>query len=304
MKFFATRLLAIFFLITFASAHNITANYETRNSDECCRTGCYECSCNPLYCGAFDLQFQIGVAPLLWEGRGTFNAVQCPGVSGNPAVFSLFDIPKFSHFYKVPWIVGGQIGYALSDNVRLYVEFDYVQARTKDNVSLVSLATPVATITFDSQKYRLVEGYVGGRYYWDRWCDRTSFFLGIKAGFVHHHQVEFNSLITPPVSPAVAPVAFTDLVLFNRNTVPSGGINVGLDFCFCGCWSLVLTAELVASCGPQSNPNIAFGQPNAGCSGLAPQPSLPALPNLNNLLIGHIGSELRFPITAAVRYSF
>lgn len=306
MKFFTLRILAALFLISLMPIPLMANRYDD-GKDCCasiCNTCCYECGCNPLYCGAWDIEGQVGVAPILWVDRGIVSEAFCGGplLPGANVIFPFFNVPKFRTLFGVPWTVGGQIGYALSDNIRVYFEANYVQARAKSDVLLTAVGiTPPITILFNNNKYRLVDAYVGFRYYWDRWCDRVSFFLGAKAGLTSHRRVNWAPTIT--VSPA-AGVVIPEIPLFYANTVASGGLNFGFDYCYCGCWSFVLTGEVVASCGPKSNPNIAFGQPSAGCSGLAVQGALPAISGINNLLIGGIGTELRFPVTLGVRYSF
>lgn len=262
-----------------------------RDCEEQCNMNCYECGCNPLYCGAFDLQFQGGIAPILWRNRDEFTNVNCEGFE-NPLV-SLVQIPKFRTFFKLPWTVGGQVGYAWSDNTRVYLEFNYLQANSKNNPSIVTtnpLFVEPETLIFTLSKYKLFDAYVGARYYWDRWCDRVSFFLGAKVGLTHHKRVNFALGITTPSAPTVVVVIPAGTSLFNRNTVVSGGGNFGLDICFCGNWSLVITGEVVASCGPNGNPNVVL-VPTQGTTA-------------TNFLVGHIGTELRFPVTAAIRYSF
>ena len=98
---------------------------------DCCWSSCYECGCNPLYCGAWDLQVQGGVNPITWRQRDDILGLNC--LSTTPlAVFA--STPKFSSLFKVPWIVGGQVGYAWSDNTRVYVEFNYSQAKGKNSI--------------------------------------------------------------------------------------------------------------------------------------------------------------------------
>ena len=283
-----------------ALANSLQANngmQDGRDERSCCWSSCYECGCNPLYCGALDLQFQGGVAPIIWTDRGNFSFVECLGVPAANAIVPIFELPRFFSLFKVPWTVGGQVGYAVDDNIRVYLEFNYLQAKGKGNSSL-SAASASSSQVFGTNpvvltmhKYKLYDVYLGGRYYWDRWCDRVSFFAGAKVGLTYHKSINFDSTIS-------GTTLTTDEHFFRKNTMVSGGLNFGLDFCFCGNWSLVLTGELVASCGPKGN-SIAFGQPGA-CS---TTPTLPA-PGLENILIGSIGTELRFPITAAVRYSF
>lgn len=298
MKFLIQKLFSLM-VIASLYAGNIQADQYIQKDEDCCRKSCYECSCNPLYCGALDLQIQAGIAPILWADRGELDFIQCGGVSPVSAIDKLFNLPKFRTFYRIPWTIGGQIGYAASDNVRFYLEFNYLQARSKKNVAINTIGVAPNTIVFSNGKYKLFDAYVGARYYWDRWCDQLSVFVGVKAGLTQHKRTKFSSTITPPV-PAV--VLTSDLVLFNRKTVPSGGLEIGLDYCICGNWALVLTAEMVASCGPDGAGNIPFGQPSATC-GTIGSPSIPQpIPGVNNLLVGGIGTEIRFPITAAVRY--
>jgi hypothetical protein len=262
---------------------------ETRDCGSC-MTSCYECGCNPLYCGAWDLQVQAGVAPVIWRQRGTIDVVSCSGSVTNP-IFTLFDTPKFSRLFKTPWIVGGQIGYAWSDNTRVYLEFNYSQAKRKHHDFLIegNLVTPNTTFAFDTGKFKVFDAYVGVRYYWDRWCDRISFFLGGKVGLNHHKRARFNGAIAIG---GITPVTIiTDADFFRSNTMVAGGANIGLDICFCGNWSFVITGEVVATCGPRNNGNILIPTNNTPFTG-------------TNLIIGHIGTELRFPVTAAIRYSF
>lgn len=288
-KYLAAALVVAGFNATTVQAHD---NYY----QDCCRpTCCYECSCNPLYCGAWDLQIQAGVAPIRWSNRGDFSIIQCVGLQAANPINVLFEIPQFNHFYKTPWVVGGQIGYHHSDNVRLYVEFDYVQASAKNDVVVATLEP--STYVFNLQKHKLFEAYVGARYYWDRWCDQIAFFLGAKVGLVHYKSVSYDATVAPGNPPVPPFLVFAqDAPLFSNKTRPSGGIDFGLDVCFCGCWSLVVTGSVLASCGPDSNDlNLTTG---SGCVVNT------VIPNVNTVLIGHIGTELRFPVTIGVRRSF
>ncbi len=247
---------------------------------QCCESSCYECGCNPLYCGAWDLQVQGGVNPILWRNRGNWLALNC---SASTPLISYFETPKFSHLYRIPWIVGGQVGYAMSDNTRVYLEFNYSQANHKNNVGI--LAEDGSTFTFgDARKYKLFDAYAGARYYWDRWCDRVSFFLGGKVGLTHHKRLNYDfNFASGNTTP------FTDQNVYRSNTVISGGANVGFDICFCGNWSFVVTGEVVGSCGPRS-----VGPVATVATGLL----------ITQLVVGSVGNELRFPVTAAIRYSF
>lgn len=266
------------------------ANYDYENdymeqSRGCCFSSCYECGCNPLYCGAWDLQIQAGVQPITWRNRGTLYAINA---AATPPVIDSGELLKFSHFFKIPWIVGGQVGYHWSDNVRAYVEFNYSQAKAKAIAVPASVTTGVIEFSTLS-KYKIFDAYFGARYYWDRWCDRVAFFLGAKVGLTHHKgnysNITFQSpAVTPPV------IIATDVQIFHSNNVVSGGADFGFDVCFCGNWSFVITGSVIASCGPRNNPYVPVSSSSTG--------------DVSNLFLAGIGTELRFPVTGAIRYSF
>ncbi len=248
----------------------------------------YECSCEPLYCGAWGVQFQAGIRPILWRNRGDFTVINC---LATPVVSSGVQIPKFSKLFHLPWQVGGQLSYALSANSNIFTEVNYVQAKAKS--TLPSLA-PASLALSGSSKYKLVEWYVGARYYFDRggcWCyfDGLSVFLGGKLGLVHHKGssgFEVTSSICGLCFPNANPCCNNSGSLIARNTAFAGGGQIGLDYCICGNWSLVFCAEVVATCGPA----------NCGANQLGT--------TLNSLIIGGSGTELAFPITLGVKYNF
>lgn len=258
-----------------------------------CWANDYQDSCNPLICGAFDIQAQGGINPITWRNRGEFDTVNCVGFI-DPVV-KIFDTPKFRTFFHIPWIIGGQVGYAYSDNTRIYLEFNYCQASAKDAIAVLTanpLVVPPQTVTFSIKNYRLYDFYCGTRYYFDRWCERISLFLGAKVGLTHHQSVALNTLTIS--APQLAPINVISPAtpLFKNNTSISGGFNAGFDCCFCEDWAFVITGEIVASCGPKSNHNIVLA------------PSVIGIISATNIIVGHIQTELRFPVTAGIRYSF
>jgi hypothetical protein len=249
----------------------------------CCFSSCYECGCNPLYCGAWDLQIQAGVNPIKWRNRGNVLSNNCEGSLLNP-IFVAGSLYNFKHYYKTPWIVGGQVGYHWTDNVRAYVEFNYSQAKAKGDAVPFFLTTAGTDSIFVSSltKYKVFDAYVGARYYWDRWCDRVAFFLGAKVGLTHHKSIDATFFFTD-VADVVVPA-------FASNNVVSGGADFGLDICFCGNWSFVVTGSVLASCAPS-----AVGSPVTVVS---------AAPENTQFVVFGVGTELRFPVTAGIRYSF
>ena len=284
MKFLTAKYLSLALLACAVAGSAQASRCDDNSCEEKCASSCYECGCNPLYCGAWDLQVQGGVNPILWRNRDQILGVNC---SLTPAVAVLFDnAPKFNKLFKTPWIVGGQVGYAWSDNTRLYVEFNYSQTKGKNSVLLASDFNSAVSSTYSFHKYKIFDAYAGVRYYWDRWCDRVAFFLGGKVGLTHHKGASSDLVFA---APAVTNLSLSDVPLFKSHTVVSGGANVGFDVCFCGNWSFVVTGEVVASCGPRNVNNLALTTAFFG---------------FTNILPGSIGTELRFPVTAAIRYSF
>ncbi len=289
MKNLTAKYLSLMMLASLLSGNAAQAGDGYMNNGGDCCPRQYECGCNPLYCGAWDLQVQAGVAPVTWRNRGPLTAINCTVTPpAGPVISLLTATPRFSRFFKTPWIVGAQVGYAMSDNSRVFVEFDYTQASRKDAVVVTNdFVTPTGTTTFTFGKFKLFEAYVGARYYWDRWCDHLSFFLGGKIGLVHHKRQ--NATIALAFT-GITTQTLTD-VPFNRNSsVVAGGGHIGLDYCICGNWSLVLTGEVVASCGPRGVGAIHLTTPTSN--------------GVTDIFTPSIGTALRFPVTLAVRYSF
>ena len=293
----------LFLLCNLASCSNSAFG---RNSDDCCpeQQCCdqvYDCG-NPLNCGAIDFQIQAGVAPTLWTNRGIFSAISCNALSipnFNQSIIPLFKMPRFNKLFKTPWIIGGHIGYALTNDFETYIEFNYRQASGRNFTRFGVKATPNDTVTFNihPSRYKVFDVYLGARYYWGINCGCYDFavFFGGKFGMLHRKQVNATINVTSTACPSEAPLALTCVPFFYRSNSVAAGANVGFEWCL-GCnFSAVFTAEAVATCGPRSNSNIANINP---CATI--------LPNFSptNLVVGGIGTEVFFPITVGLKYSF
>lgn len=269
------KLLYLILLISMVPALNAFLFFDRDNT--------YECSCEPLYCGAWGIQFQAGIRPIIWQNRGQLTLVNCTLI---PSLAVVADVPSFRKLFHLPWQVGGQLSYALSSNTNVFTEVNYAQAKAKNSITFAN-----SNLTFvNLNKYKLIDWYVGARYYGDRgyWCDAVSFFIGGKIGFIHHRGSSASALVQ-----AAANDCCNEADLFGRNTVFAGGGHVGFDYCYCGNWSFVVTAEVVASCGPASPSDVLLTQVASN--------------NLNfatNLFVGHINTEIAFPITLGIKYNF
>lgn len=253
------------------------------------------CLYTALNCGVLDIQVQAGVNPIRWRQKDSFNIVNCDmfALLGINPVLPLFSTPSFNTFFKTPWMVGAQVGYACSDAIRVYGEFNYVQAHSKNSIALSTtnpLIAPIQTFTFTLSNYKLYDFYVGTRYYTRRWCNKIAFFIGGKLGIVHHKAVNFSATVsTAALAPIIIP-AIPVTSLFLRNTSVSGGADFGVDICLNGNLSLVLTGQVIANCGPKANSNIPIAANMIITS--------------TNFVLSPIGTELQFPLTAGIRYNF
>lgn len=300
MKRLTVKKILVALLLCITSVIAIEANID----NDCCRP-VYECACNPLYCGTYSGQVHAGIAPIIWTKRGAVDLLSCSANPSNPVFQLAARFPKFKNLYKLPWTIGAIFGYAWSDNVEVYLEFNYLQATQKQSDIGFSFAfpniVPAQSLLLKFNKYSLIDGYIGIRYYVDRFCNWISPFAGLKVGFTSHRNVK-AALSVNGIPVVVVPSAGFDACVpnvanannrfFTSNTIIAGGFNAGLDICFCGGWSFVITGEFVASCGPRLRTSSVFVTPLA--------PPLSA----TNLILGGIGTELRFPITLGLKKVF
>lgn len=257
-------------------------------SADSCNTRCYECGCNPLNECSWGLQFAAGVRPIIWKHRGDFLAINCN--ESNPLVV-LGELPRFSNLYKTPWQVGFQLSYATSCNTNLFGEFNYAQASSKCDSYFIDNTN----LQINLSKFKLYEAYFGGRYYFDRWCDRVAFFLGAKVGLIHHKKIRTgsftgtseNSLITDCCDDLTRIYDFCD----SHNSF-AGGAHLGFDVCLTGNLSFVMTAEIVATCG-------------CGCGNRFDLNIVDsAFLNASSLITPGVMTELAFPVTFGLKYNF
>lgn len=285
MKFIRYFLLIMLGVTGIATAD---VDYNRRTASEC--GSCYECSCNPLYECSWGLQVAAGVRPIVWKHRGDFFTVNC---LADPVFNTIGELPKFNDLYKTPWQVGVQLSYATSCNTNLFGEFNYAQSRFKCcDFARIGLSNLVLNLT----KYKIYEGYFGLRYYFDRWCDRVAFFLGGKIGALHHKRVQTgafsgiteNSIISECCNDATPLHDFCA-----KYTSFAGGGHLGLDICFCGNWSFVITAEVIASCACGGRRNFTLNTIDSVL-----------LNSASDLLLAGAETELGFPITFGLKYNF
>lgn len=286
MKFF-TPIYMFLLVSTLALTSQIQASFDDFSD---CWSSCYECRCEPLYACSWGVQVQAGVRPILWHDRGCFSTVTplIPTSTVTTTVNNVGEISKFSRLYRVPYQVGGQLSFAWNCNTNIFVEFNYASAHAKNHCNLLGTSGLLLNVS----KYRLYDGYFGGRYYCNRWCNLVSFFVGAKIGFVHHKSIDACFAPAPSIFsyPDYVPTTYN---FFRRNTVFSGGVHAGFDICLSGNWSFVITGEVIANHGPRRS-NI---------TSLSLDDSV-ILNGASSLCIPGVGTELAFPVTFGFKYNF
>jgi len=260
-------------------------------ADDCCPS-----LCNLFTCGDWAYQTRIGVYPTIWRSRGDVFLNTCDCTTSTAVTGSdLGELPKFSKFYKLPWIVGTQIQYSWWDCATLYGELNYFQAsRKKTPQNTLSAINSQLAILLGT--YRGISGYVGLRYNFSGacFCDNVLFFVGAKIGFIYRQNILAHQVtVAPSLAPSCAcPSPFKRDFLKHGARI-SGGGNIGLEYLWCDRWSLVLTGEVVVSGGPKGN----------ACVPLTDQ-EIVQLAGGANLEVQKIKTEISFPVTLGLKYDF
>ena len=82
--------------------------------------------------GPYTGQFHAGIAPIIWTKRGEVDLLSCTANPLNPVLSTSCNIfQNLRTLYKLPWTFGGIFGYSWTDNVEMYLEFNYLQATQK-----------------------------------------------------------------------------------------------------------------------------------------------------------------------------
>lgn len=294
------------FLVIIASATMLNGNdCNPCNGFE--RICCFFRALRPTFdCGSRNIQAHAGITPIVWMQRQNFKLVSC-NIAANTCfgqnlgpLECFFKMPKFNELYKMPWTVGGKIGYSFDECYEVYVEGNYRQAKGKSCFQIrpnINTGTQIINTIFkfnNMSKYSFFDVYLGARTYFDLcWCDPLTAFFGIQIGLAHHKHVKADINFVSTSNTCGAPLNQTCVELFRKHTAFAGGANLGLEYCLrCG-FSLVLTGEIIATCGPNGNPNV-------------PVTELNVVPDISpsNFIVGGIGTEILFPVTLGVKYNF
>jgi hypothetical protein len=266
-----------FALLLIAMAHMQTT---ALINNDCCET------CNYLLPCAWSLEVHGGVNPIQWLNR-----------NDSCCIDGAF-LPKFRSLFKIPWIVGGKVGYNLTECTEIYIEGDYTQAKGKtcNGQTIVCPQSVNGTSILNSQvnKYKAFGIWGGARYYWGFDCfnqcsclERAAFFIGMQVGFVHHRRIDVTLALTNPLGDTPA---FTNTIFLKSNVISAGG-NFGFDLAVNNCFSLVFTVAVLGNGATKNCPVICLDTP------------LPGI-NASTIVVGRFGTELWIPITLGLKYTF
>lgn len=281
------RKFSFFFFSAFFCFSSITASALDSCEDVCCDDEpylidtCY--SSTPLNECAWSISIRGGIAPTAWLNRGDAYIVIPASV---PPVISIGRVKSYNDLFDLPWVAGLELAYNSTGNTQVFVEGVFRSSPNKNSIKrTVEGATPVV-VTERMDDAKTWFGYLGARQYFNRdWiCDSVAPYIGFKAGFVHHDKIRMKFFENSDKKGS-----FT---LFEATTGVSAGVFLGLDCALMESLSLQLQGDLLVSQAIQGKRNI----------------PLPVISNDNrvvtNIIAGRVNSEVSFPITVALRYSF
>jgi hypothetical protein len=283
-----------------------------------------KCTKNVLYPDGFNIRFHSGITPIIWKNRGCMSflstaptrsdstndngnentncvtpffidSFSCKGDDSTTPISSI-QIPKFNKLFATPWAVGVTLGYAVDTHQEVGFQFNYTQARNRHDYFAANMtnteAVPVL-LHINFKKYKNTSGYFFYRYNFERmrcfprdFLGDMAWFLGIKAGLLHHFGVRgfVESSFTSMAESSTTPT----FNIFDSSTSFSATGEVGIDICFNCDWSLMIGAEITAGQGPSCR-NVVI-----------PVTELSSL----SMSTAKIGAEILFPITFGLRYKF
>jgi hypothetical protein len=187
--------------------------------------------------------------------------------------------PQFSSQFNLPWSVGAELAWNANCHLQFFLEYIYTHA-SGNRLFL-------RDDSFDERygDYEVNSAYGGARHFFDRFCvpciGELSPYVGFKAGVASQRPVNYTLVFMEEAY---------DRTYFFSQTVPSFGLQVGLEWWTCCCLSVVVQGEFVATCGPRQNRNVVVGPIDGE--------------EIVHFNLGRVGWLVSWPVTLGLRYTF
>ena len=234
--------------------------------------------------------------------------------------------------------VAFELGHNTANNGQCFVEVFYDHAKGHDDCFTINAFQAPAGCTSDDcntncssttgttlntftrndciGKYTAYGAYLGHRHYFNRvWCDRFSFFTGVKFGLQHRKAVCVNSTVQPYTATGIVagvsttltftPAATSNIYYCKSNAV-SGSIQFGFDYCINDCLTALVGVEVQATAPFKTNQNIVLPitdgvaagatTPIVGSGLLFTQPT--------NFIPASTGTFVQFPVWVGLSWEF
>lgn len=264
-----------------------------------------DCYCStPIKQGEWNISIKGGIAPTTWLNRRNEYVVSIN--QQNTPIVTSKNIGSFEDNFDMPWTASVEVAYNISDYSQIFVEGSYKSAPNKKSTKKEVDGIKLRERTDDAHDW---SGYFGVRQFFCRdWvCDSVAPYIGFKAGFVNHQKINTHFYVGKVAQnqnqnqnqneaqnkPQIVYNEIGKQVQFQSTTGISAGAFIGLDCALMESLNIQLQIEVIASQPIQGRQNVEF----PGSRTLQPG-------EITNIMAGKINSELTFPITVGLRYSF
>ena len=235
--------------------------------------------------GSWSIGIKGGIHPAWYTVRSDSFFFEQPSPEDLNPIKKRLD--TFNRQYELPWIAGGEISMILCPRLEIFAEGDYTAAfskkieRSLNSSNNESEDDDYNTYEVKFSNYRATGGYLGVRAYSPSfWCCQFAAFIGAKMGLLYRQhasgfwEFELDNEYTSLGAQS-----------FKKGWVPSGGIQVGVNYDPVCCYSLFLKVEILLS-GCWGTGHFNAGDPGP------------------YVVLGQTGPVMSLPVTMGVRMNF
>ena len=233
--------------------------------------------------------------------------------------------------------VGVELGHNTADNGQCFLEFFYDRANGKEACYTLNQYQALAGCTSDDcntncttnftgtalgtqsrndcmGKYTAYGAYIGHRHYFNRvWCDRFSFFTGVKFGLQHRKAVSVSSTIPAYTASLVNGVVTTEYAFaaqtlcstyYCKSNAVSGSIQFGFDYCINDCLTALVGVEVQATAPFKTNQNIVVPAQDGSVNGTIIVGDNILFAQITNFIPASTGTFVQFPVWVGLAWEF